>query len=241
MEQRQGKRWENLLQEVYASIEAPGAHAPGQPFGYLFPLPSPPLPVWWIKANESHGCQQQDEGRAVDFMLSQHWESCSGCWHMLQRQISAACRLKCIIWTRLWAKHLRCLLKASLMFKILWSSETQKSSPAVISLFQRERDTYMLWEHVGHFFPLPPSRRDSLACFSWFTSWDESLQTNSSSRDAAQRPIQEEEKRSCLSLWAAITTQRQGEGRRVIYVGLFMRVSGFQILCGIFLWKTNKH
>ncbi|KAK4824612.1 hypothetical protein QYF61_016881 [Mycteria americana] len=29
-------------------------------------------------------------------------------------------------------------------------------------------------------------RRDSLACFSWFTSWDESLQTNSSSRDAAE-------------------------------------------------------
>lgn len=39
------------------------------------------------------------------------------------------------------------------MFKILWSFETQKSSPAVISPFQREGDTYRLWEHVGHFFP----------------------------------------------------------------------------------------
>ena len=159
---------------------------------------------------------------------------------MLWRQISAVCRLQCIIWTRLWAKHLQCSLKTSLVFKILWSFETQKSSPAVISPFQRERDTYMLWEHVACFFPLPPSRRDSLACFSWFTSWDESLQTNSSSRDTAQRPIQEE-KSSCLSLWAGITTQRQGEGRRVIYVGPFMRVSGFQILNGIFLCRTNKH
>lgn len=92
----------------------------------------------------------------------------------------------------------------------------------------------MLWAHVGHFFPLPPSRRDSLACFSWFTSWDESLRTNSSSRDGAQGPVQEE-KRSRLSLWAGLTAPRQGEGRRVIYVGPFTRVSSFQILCELFL------
>lgn len=119
------------------------------------PLPRLGTPPWCLKANESRGCQQRDEGRAADFMLFQHRESCSGCWHMLWRQISAVCRLKRIIWTRLWAKHLECLLKTSLTFKILWSSETQKSCPAVISPFQREGDTHMLWEHVGHFFSPP--------------------------------------------------------------------------------------
>lgn len=161
---------------------------------------------------------------------------CSGCWHMLWRQISAVCRLRCISWTRLWAKHLQCLLKTSLMFKILWSSEIQPCS--YFSLSERTRHSDTLGTRGSLFFPLPPSRRDSLACFSWFTSWDESLQTNS--REAAQRPL-EEQKRSSLSLWAGFSVQRQAEGRRLIYVGPFIRASGIQIQCGIFLWKTNKY
>lgn len=212
----------------------------GELFVCLFPLPSASLLVWGLKANESHGCQQQ-KVRAADSCCSSTQKlsetECSGCWHMLWRQISAVCRLKCIIWTRLWAKHLQCLLKTSLMFKILWSSEIQPCS--YFSLSERTRHTDTLGTR-GSLFPLPPSRRDSLACFSWFTSWDESLQTNSSSREAAQRPLQEQ-KRSSLSLWAGFTVQRQGEGRRMIYVGPFIRESGVQIECGIFLWKTNKY
>lgn len=77
---------------------------------------------------------------------------------MLWRQISAVCRLKCIIWTKLWAKHLHCLLKTSLMFKILWSFKIQKSSPAVIRPVWRALDTEMLLKLVGHFFPLILSR-----------------------------------------------------------------------------------
>lgn len=151
------------------------------------PLPLNMLPAWWLKEGDDDECQQQEKGRAANFKMPPYRQNCSGCWHMLWRQISSVCRLKCIIRTRLRAKHLQCLLKTSLMFKILWSSETQKYSPAVISSLQREEDTYRLWEHVGHFSPLPTSRRDSLACFSWFTSWGESPQTNSSSRDMAQR------------------------------------------------------
>jgi len=44
-----GRQWnrdkERNGKEVYVSIEVPGVHASGQPFGYLFPLPSVPLPV----------------------------------------------------------------------------------------------------------------------------------------------------------------------------------------------------
>lgn len=43
-------------------------------FGCLFPLPSAFLLAWWLKANDSHGCQQQEE-IAADFMLSQYWET----------------------------------------------------------------------------------------------------------------------------------------------------------------------
>lgn len=121
----------------------------------------------------------------------------------------------------------------------VWNSVVFWNPALQIFLPFRENQTLRYFRSTWvPFFPLPPSRRDSLACFSWFTSWDESVQTNS--REAAQRPL-EEQKRSSLSLWAGFTVQRQQEGRRVIYVGPFIRESGIQIQCGIFLWKTNKY